>query len=98
MTGKFYKNNYNYSIYQAYNFVKGFYNKKYMPYDEIEKLSNIKVAIPNPNFIRPGKFLLEHLKVEELDYLYRENFIQFLTHRKVGKKNFILEQNEHYEI
>lgn len=99
MAGKYYKNNYNYSIYQAYNFVKNFYNKKYMTYDEIEKLCGISTGIPNPNFIPPGQFLLKHVKVRKLDYFYRRNFLEFLRDKKVKKgNNLIPEANKHYEI
>jgi len=98
MTGKYKKNKYNYSIYQAYNFVIQFYNKKYMAYDEIENMSIMRDTIDNPDFIDLGIFFLYKTAVRELDYFYRRNFLEFLKDKKVRKGNFIPEINEHYEI
>ena len=97
MTGKYRGNIYNYSVYEAYKFVIDFYRVKYMPYDEIEKLSVIKDIAPNPNYINAGKFLIEHMSLRELDSLYRQDLIKFLKKRNVKTFNLIPEQNKNYE-
>lgn len=96
MTGKYRTNVYNYSIYEAYNFVKNYYNKEYLAYHEIEELSEIFDRIPNEKYINPGIFLIENIGVENLDIIYRQNLNDFLKNRNV--KNLIKVKNSHYEI
>jgi len=98
MTGKFHRNNYNHSIYESYNFVTKFYNRKYMAYDEIESLSAMRDTVDNPDYIKNGCFLLEHISIKELDILYRKDLRDFLKKRSVKKDNLIPEINKYYEI
>lgn len=97
MCGFYCHNNYNYSIYQAYDFVKKFYNKKYLAYDEILQLASMRDVIQNPNYVDYGSFLIAHIGVRELDTLYRKNFIEFLQKHNVDEENLITETNEYYE-
>lgn len=97
MTGKFHTNIYNYSIYEAYNFVKSFYDKKYLTYDTILNLSEMRDTIYNPNYLTYGKFLITVMPVKELDFLYRKNFIKFLNREKVQPEYVIPQINEYYE-
>ena len=97
MTGKFTRNAYNHSIYEAYNFVKDFYGKEYLSYDEILKLIKIKDNVPNVHYMNLGKFLIEKIGVGELDRLYRESLLNFLKKRKVNKINRIINKNKKYK-
>ena len=98
MTGKYSKNNYNFSIYQSYEAVRKFYGKKYLTYDEILEYSDMNDTIPNEKYINRGKFLINNVGVEKLDELFRNDLIGFLTKRSVKQGNLIPEKNKHYEI
>lgn len=98
MAGKFTTNNYNYSIYEAYNYVKKLYNKQYLSYDEILHWSNINDVIPNEKYIGIGRFLIEKLGVEELDRLFRNDLRIFLQKRNATQVEAILEKNKYYEV
>ncbi len=96
MIGKFSKNSYDYSIYEAYNFVKEFYNEKYITYDKIIECSKMKDSVPNPNYKNIGKFLIEKLGVKELDYIYRKSLLNFLNKRTIHIDNLISNRNKQY--
>ena len=96
MTGKFSRNAYNYSIYEAYNFVKDFHGKEYVSYDEILKLIKIKDNVPNVHYVNLGEFLIEQVGIGELDRLYRESLLNFLKKRKVKKESRIINKNKKY--
>lgn len=98
MTGKYNTNNYNYSIYQSYEFVKNFYKKKYLQYNEILKLSVLNEYVPNPNYINLGEFLLEKIGSQQLDKIFRQNFNEYLLHKKLNESYLIEEKNKYYEI
>lgn len=89
MSGKYSENNYGYSIYQAYEYVKKIYKKPYLAYDEILEWSGMEEVVPNEDYINIGEFLIEKLGVEELDRLYRKDFREFLIKRNVNvRKSF----------
>ena len=98
MAGKYSKNNYNLSIYQAYEEVRKFYGKKYLAYDEILEFASMQATITNENYINRGKFLIESVGVERLDELFRNDLIGFLTKRNVKQDNLIPKKNKYYEI
>ncbi len=97
MTGKFPENRYECSIYEAYKFIIAFYNVKYMAYDDVEALSNMKDVGKNPNFINAGHFLLDNMSIRGLDGAYRKDLIGFLKKRNVKINNLILQHNKNYE-
>lgn len=96
MAGKFPKTQYGYSIYESYNFVKEFYNEKYIIYDKIIQYANMKDTTPNPDYINLGQFLLEKIGLKELDYIYRKDLLNFLNRRDIHEYNLIPERNKKY--
>lgn len=96
MIGKFSKNAYDYSIYEAYNFLKAFYNKKYISYDKIIEYSKMRDSVPNTNYKNVGQFLIKKLGIKELDYIYRKSLLNFLNKRTIHKDNLISNRNKQY--
>jgi hypothetical protein len=85
-------------MYQSYDFVKNFYNKKYLQYDEILKLSVLNEYVLNPKYISLGKFLIEKIDTQKLDKRFRENFNEYILHKKMNESYLIEKKNKHYEV
>jgi ribosomal protein L37AE/L43A len=98
MAGRFSVNSYNYNIYEAYDFVKKYYNKPYLTYDKILELAEMYELIPNKKYMDVGNFLIEKLGVKELDNIFRTDLRKFLIKRNVSEKKLISKKNKYYEV
>ena len=96
LSGLYHENSYNYDMCGAYEYVKDFYKNPHLRYFDILKLADITVIKENENYIKMGKFLVEHAGVEVLDGIYRQHLYTFLTSRHIKKKGLITLKNKYY--